>query len=81
MEGCYSWQVLNVENYHANIAVSGRGSWFMSCCDGLVFADSTGLVLFLRRKGTLAKMRAFMPLKNTDGKNNLCTGKNNCSGK
>ena len=61
MEGCYIWQVLNVENYHAIIAVSFRGSWFMSCRDGLIFADSTGLVLFLRSKGNLAKMRALMP--------------------
>ena len=29
--------------------------------DGLIFADSTGLVLFLRSKGNLAKMRALMP--------------------
>ena len=56
MEGCYIWQVLNAEIYHAIIAVSFRGSWFMSCRDGLVFADSTGLVLFLRSKGNLAKM-------------------------
>ena len=61
MEGCYIWQVLNVENYHAIIAVSFTGSWFMSCRDGLIFADSTGLVLFLRSKGNLAKMRALMP--------------------
>ena len=38
-----------------------HGSWFMSCRDGLIFADSTGLVLFLRSKGNLAKMRALMP--------------------
>jgi hypothetical protein len=61
MEGCYIWQVLNAENYHAIIAVSFTGSWFMSCRDGLIFADSTGLVLFLRSKGNLAKMRALMP--------------------
>ena len=57
MEGCYIWQVLNVENYHAIIAVSFRGSWFMSCRDGLIFADSTGLVLDIPlSQGTLGKI-------------------------
>jgi hypothetical protein len=63
MEGCYIWQVLNAEIYHAIIAVlvsEVHGSCAVS--DGLIFADSTGLVLFLRSKGTLAKMRALMPL-------------------